>query len=100
MSKKPKYYFESSDSEMCFDLEYHLDNARCNSLNEIELYEANPDNDNYHFYCTSFGECGIKGDCGRHCRDYEPRNKKSGICKHKSKCYTHGDKVVFKVPYT
>lgn len=94
---KAKYYFESVDSEMAYDLEYHLDNARLDKVSEIELYEAIPDKDPEYFFCRSIGECGTKGDCGKQCEDYEPRNKKFGICKHKGVCYTPGDKVAFKV---
>ena len=84
--KKPKLYFSVIDAEICYTLEYHLDNARMDSISEIELFEAIPDKDKEYFFCKAIQECGIKGDCGKHCGEYEPRNGKSGICNHKGIC--------------
>jgi len=95
--KKPKYYFDTVDAEICYTLDYHLDNAKMDKLSEIELFEAIPDKSIDYFYCKEYQTCGIKGDCGKHCDEYEPRNKISGICKHKGVCYTPGDKLTFKV---
>jgi len=95
--KKPKFYFDEVDAEMAYTLDYHLDNAKMDKLSEIELFEAIPNKDPEYFYCKAIQECGIKGDCGKHCDEYEPRNKISGICKHKGECYTPGDKFTFKV---
>lgn len=92
-----KLYFATLDSEMCHTLDYHLDDAKENGLSEIELYEAIPDNDKEYFFCRAVGECAVKGDCGKHCEEYDPRNGKFGICRYKGKCYTPGNKLIFKV---
>lgn len=93
--RKPKYYFESEDAEMCYTLEYHLSNARDEKLTTIDLYVAIPDKDPQIFFCKAVDECAEVGYCGKQCDDYEPKNGKSGMCRHKGHCYTHGEKVTF-----
>ena len=99
--KNQTLYFRNQDSETCHDLDFHLEEAREEGLQEIELFEAIPDKDKSYFWCKSFSEvCGIGPDfepCGKSCEDYAPRNGKSGICKHKTHCYTHGNTVNFNV---
>jgi len=97
---KQKLYFLGKDDEMCFTLQYHLDNAKSYGLTEVELFEAIPDKSKEYFWCKSFDEVTMSEDnmCGKHCDDYAPRNGKSGICKFKSHCHTWGEKIKFKVP--
>ena len=90
-----KLYFRSADSEFCYPLSYHIDEAKSG---EIELYEANPDTSSGMFFCRAESVVCEDGTCGRECPDYDPRNKRSGMCRYRSnKLYTHGNKVKFKV---
>jgi hypothetical protein len=41
------------------------------------------------------GECGEKGNCGRPCSNYKPRNGESGICRHYGRVYEPGKLVKF-----
>ena len=65
---------------------------------EIDVFEAIPDRPGDGiFWCKEHEFChdDTTDTCGNdNCKDYEPRNKISGCCKH-HRCWlhTHGDKV-------
>mgnify|MGYP000968237924 FL=1 len=90
---KSKLYFLTADAELCYKGEYLLEEA---GVDELEVYSANPIKDDSLFYCKEFESCGEKGECGKDCEGYEPRNGKSGCCKHLGQLYEHGDKVIIK----
>lgn len=90
----PKFYFQSKDSELCYPLEYHME--KCIGTT-IELFEAVPTKFDGMMYCKKFESVGEDGNCGRICDGYEPRNGRSGMCKHRSNTmYECGEKVTFK----
>lgn len=98
MSKKTKYYYDDPNSEICYTLNYFIENAKEKNLNEIELYEAIPFKDTFYMFCRSVNLVGEKEGCGKFCEFYSPRNKKSGICKHRSNIlYEVGEKVTIKI---
>ena len=88
-----KFYFETADSELCYTLAYFKEYG----LPEMELYEAIPSRVSGEGWCNEY-ECILeKGDCGRFCDSYSPKNGKSGMCRHKSnKMFEHGEKVTIK----
>lgn len=92
-----KFYFTGNDSELCWELKFLLSQAKENGLSEIELIEAIPDKSKDYFFCKWIGDVSESGSCGYKCDGYEPRNGKSGICKHKTFCYEKGGKVTFKI---
>ena len=52
---KEKLYFRSIDDNICRPLNWHMDDARDEELNEITLCEAIPDNDNPDYiWCTHY----------------------------------------------
>ena len=93
-----KYYFEDSDSEMCHQECYFQDMMCFDGKSEMELFEAIPDKTGGGiFWCKLLAFCGDDtGDsCGKQCEDYEPRNGKSGCCKHHTSwLYIHGNKII------
>ena len=99
MSKKS--YFRNIDDEFCYPLQKHLDDAKEEGLETIELYEAIPDDSiKGFFFCNHFVMvCEKEKDtCGRICEGYAPRNGKSGMCKHQKKTMECSDeKKSFKV---
>lgn len=98
MRRASKYYFRTEDDERCYTLEYHLADAKDEGLTEIELFEAVPEKVDGMFWCRAVDECSEEGYCGWQCEEYEPKNGKSGMCKHKCNTFhTHGEKVVFNV---
>jgi hypothetical protein len=98
MPNKPKLYFRNIDDELCRPLSSHLEIAKAEGLSEISLYETEKDYIDGLFWCGAVDSYGEDGDCGRKCIDYDPRNGKSGICKHKSKAfYEPAELVTFKI---
>ena len=96
--KRIKLYFEDSDSEVCYPLDYFTDSMD-SSESEITLYEAIPDKIPGCFWCKVQYFCGddSRDTCGKQCNDYKPRNGKSGCCKHyATTLYIHGEKVTLK----
>lgn len=92
-----KYYFETEDSEICYTKEHFVEVMKEESLTEIEVIEAKRTKDNEYFWCTYFGEVGEKGYCGKACKEYTPRNGKSGNCKHNGSLYEKGEKTILKL---
>jgi hypothetical protein len=91
-------YFETKDSERCYNKEYFQDMMSDNGLREMQVYAAKRVTGQGIFYChehQEVGESGI-GDCGNGCKNYSPRNKKNGRCKHSGYCYEHGELVTIK----
>ena len=89
-----KYYFQK-DSERCYNLKYHYNYMKENNIKEMQVFLAKKEVNSPYFFCLHYYETGEKmeGGCGKVCDFYEPRNKKSGICKHTGYTYERTDKV-------
>jgi len=95
-----EYYFRSKYSALCYPLDYHLANAKDEGLTEIELLKAIPEKVGGFSWCKTLELFLDDGDCGKHCKEYAPKNGKFGMCRHKSRrSYSAGEKVLFKVNY-
>jgi hypothetical protein len=81
-----KLYFEKH-GERCMTIESHKQFMAFTNEETREVYLAKPDRNNGYFYCKENEEVGEKGNCGRICGDYAPRNGRSGICKHNGLLY-------------
>lgn len=92
-----RHYFLHKDSEESCDLETVRDQIRMNGLTELEVFKAKRDVGSDYFFCRDAWEIGEKGDCGKMCSSYEPRNGKNGICKHNGPVYELGDKISLKL---
>jgi len=89
-----KLYFQDSDSEMCYSLDYFIDLMIFENWEEMELHEAIREVGTYYFWCKIYGAAEKDGmTCDNHCKHYKPRNGKSGICKEWAYCYTRGNKI-------
>jgi hypothetical protein len=94
---KNKLYFLTKEGGFCQNIESIYDEMRIQKLNELQVYEAVRTYSNDLFYCKHFGEVGEKGLCGKQCPYYEPRNGKSGCCKHVGNMYKVGELVTIKL---
>lgn len=94
-----KYYFENEDSETCYSKSDIIDIGAYEGLNEITVFEAKPVKDKNIFYCQYFMMSCEKSEtsCGKSCKGYEPKNGKSGMCKHQGKVFEPTKKVTFKI---
>ncbi len=95
-----KYYFRDNTEGNCYELDYHYDYMADEGIKEMILYPAIIEYNNGWFYCQEIGECGESGlsDCGRECKQYEPRNGKSGRCRFHRSTYIAGDPVTIILP--
>lgn len=95
---KTKYYFENEDSEYCLNLEGIKDVMRFKEVTELEVFTALPTKSVDMMYCVKAGDVGEKGFCGKDCKDYKPRNGKSGNCLYnRSTLYERGSKTIVKL---
>jgi len=97
---KTKLYVASLSDELCYPLSRHLEGARHEGWETIELYECHPEKVPGIGWCHEFEAYIEKGEnpCGRLCPKYAPRNGRAGCCKHyTATTYDSGDKVVFDV---
>jgi hypothetical protein len=100
MKEKTKYYFEDGNSEICYQKDYFLDSMRFDGFTEIEVYEAIPERRTDAFWCKNHWFCGddSKDTCGKQCKQYSPRNGKSGCCKsYTTRLFYHGEKITLKL---
>jgi len=95
----PKMYFYVEDGEYSYDLESIEDMIRCDELTEKEVFEAGRMVGEGFSWCKYHGEVIMKGEgiCGKSCKEYDPRNGKSGACKKLGYCYTPIKKVLIKL---
>lgn len=94
-----KLYFKSIDHTTCHSLEWHLEDAKLEDLQEITLVEAIPDNDNPDYvWCTHYENAEEKNQCRKSfCPGYESKSGR-GVCEHRGNLYCHGNEVKFDVP--
>lgn len=91
-----KYFFRRVDDELCFTKDYFIREMEYEDIKELEVYKAKPHRDSDYFFCRAVDEMGERGECGKQCDDYDPRNGKSGICKHMGHLYEVGEKTIIK----
>jgi hypothetical protein len=92
--KKQKLYFSDFDEEMSYTLDNIIEEMKERELTECKVFEAIRELKTHYFFCKAVQECCDKIDdnpCGKNCNDYEPRNGKSGCCKHRGFCYIPGN---------
>lgn len=90
-----KLFFRAGqEDEGCYRLSFHIETLKEEELPEMKLYEAVKDNSTGYFFCKFFDECGEKGECGKQCSEYSPKNGKSGVCKHYGNVYDSGQEYL------
>ena len=92
---KHKFYFESPSDEICYSLDYFVEKLEVGE-DELILFPAIPETCAGVFWCKIHHFCGddSRDTCGRQCKEYEPRNGKSGRCRHHCHwVYEHGDPI-------
>lgn len=99
MRKIEKLYFKNEDSTHCALLEYFINEAKEEGLDDIELIEAIPAPKEEHVWCTYHGETVERNECIKSECDYYSSKSGRGVCEHRGSYYLHGDKAIFKVPY-
>ena len=78
-----KYYFQTEDSEHCYQLSYFYDLMKKEGIEEMELIVAEKVTINDFFWCKEYQELAERGECSiKFCKKYVPNNGKNGRCKH------------------
>lgn len=96
-----KYYFrlmeQADEMVLCYPLSYHYATMKEEGLTEMTVCEAVIEKVEGYFFCSAEGEVAEKEGCGNTCPWYEPRNKKSGICKSYRYLRTAGKERIIKI---
>lgn len=89
--KRCKFFIPNQ--EYCTKLEWYVKDMVENEIEEMEVILAKRETDVPYFYCRYYCEVGDKneGGCGRMCKGYQPKNGKSGVCKHYGHTYEPTD---------
>lgn len=81
--KELKRIYGDGKSEFCYPLSYYIEHG-------YDLSDLKPMKRMFNsqfFFCRHFRTMGNKGNCGKWCEAYKPRNGKSGCCKHNRYVY-------------
>lgn len=92
-----KLYFMYDNEEDLYTLDELKQIMEEESIQEMEIYPAEPYKDDDYFWCKHIGEYGDKNElpCSTGCDNYSPRNGKSGCCRYYSTTfYGPGDKKI------
>lgn len=93
-----KLYFGNEDSNNCYCLEDHINEAKEDGLNEVELIEAVQDDSVKHFcWCTYLGDCIERSECSKKFCDMYKKPEKGNACANRGQFYSFGEKVRFDV---
>ena len=95
--EREKLYFENEDSEICYPLEDHLNEAKGNEVDQIELFEAVPWKSKEYVWCSYMCKSLDRSECNKpSCNIYE-KPKKGNICANRGRAFGWGEKVKFDV---
>lgn len=95
-----KLYFLNEDANICYPLQYHIDNAKEEGLKEIELFEAIPDTVNTDMvWCSEYVNTMERSECNKDCPQFHcsKASPKSRRCDFRGKLYMWGDIFRFDV---
>ncbi len=100
---KPMYFYPY-DADECLPMDIQKDIMKSDGVTTRTMYKAKAIPTHVVAYCKEFDEVIAKDHpfilfdgCGKSCDGYEPRNGKSGRCKHHSHCYEPGEEVVITI---
>jgi hypothetical protein len=88
------YFSDITQDEACYSKQSIINIAKKQKLSEVEMFEAKIERKSDYFYCSKYKEAGEKGNCGKSCEFYTPRNGKSGMCKFNKPIYEQTDKKI------
>lgn len=91
-----KRYFDNEDEGSCYGISYFRELMKESNEEIMELWLGERETGVDHFYCSHFGEVGLKEDsgCGKTCEGYSPLNGKNGRCKHSKNTYFPAEKYI------
>ena len=88
------YFSDEINPEFAYTKTVLLSTMKDMGYESICIYEAKRELHVNYFYCIYYHCVGMKDDefssCGKMCKDYKPRNGRSGCCQHRGYCYERG----------
>ena len=88
-----KMYFIHSYDELCHSIEEVKSYMIENQINELDVFVAKRITNDVAFFCKKYHDSFLKGSCGNYCKDYIPKNSKSGCCKFFGYCYENTNQI-------
>ena len=94
--KLQKYYFPEFEEDTAYSKDYIIEEMKEMGLTECKVAIGEKDNTKDYFWCRAFMEVcdnflSRDESCGRECGQYNPKNGKSGCCRHKGYCLIPGE---------
>lgn len=95
--KKQKLYFENEYANIAYDLSFHVEQAKENNFEEIELFEAVIDKSEPDYvWCGEKDTTVERSECNKKYCNYH-KCIKGRICDFRGKLYTPGKKIIINV---
>ena len=82
-----KLFFSELDETTCYPLLQIIAEADRQGLATLKLNLAKRLLAADYFYCKHYDQVGEKGQCGKACNFYQPKNGRSGACRHTGHIY-------------
>lgn len=92
-----KLYFYNQYEENCYSKDTIKDIMKGDGIITKEVFTAIKTKIDGMFYCKEYAIIAEKGECGRGCESYIPRNGKKGMCKHQGCMYECGEKCIISI---
>ena len=97
MNNNKQLYFSNLNPEFAFPISSIINYMKENEITECKINKAIRETNTDYFFCKYNQTVGMKGKgyepCGKLCENYNPRNNKSGCCKHRGYCYEPSDET-------
>lgn len=89
------YFYDSEDDELCYDLPSIKAKIVDDEIKEKVVIIAEPITGINQFWCSTHRMSldASDNECGKVCKEYEPRNKKSGCCRFRKNLYGATDET-------
>jgi hypothetical protein len=75
-------YFTDLDAEYPIDLDWYKARMRELGRTSITVYKGQRYRDEHQIWCKEYQAASERGECGKQCGSYAPRNGRSGACRH------------------
>ena len=85
------------DDEMCYKIDVHLKYMVEHDMQKMDVFKAVRVRSKDWIFCKEYGTISERGECGRVCSGYAPKNGRSGACKHLGGLYEPGERFELEI---
>ena len=97
METNKGFFFSEMDDEKCYKISEHLKYMVEHCIQKMEVYKAVKVKNEDYIFCKEYDTISERGECGRYCSGYIPKNGKSGACKNLGGLYEPGKKYELEI---